>query len=108
MRAAVGTTERRRLAQIAHNREHGIEPRTVTKNVSDILGRLRSAPVGVESSRSAPLSTLLEPASDDVSIEVARLEEEMLRAAGELRFEEAAALRDLMHELTRQTLDRDD
>ena len=108
MRAAIGTTERRRLAQVAHNREHGIEPKTVSKNISDILGRLRSAPAAAHTSNAAPLSSLSSPTPDDVSLEVARLEQEMLRAAEELRFEEAAALRDLMHELTRQSIGGDD
>ncbi len=108
MRAAIGTTERRRLAQMAHNREHGIEPKTVSKNISDILGRLRSAPAAAHTSNAAPLSSLSSPTPDDVSLEVARLEQEMLRAAEELRFEEAAALRDLMHELTRQSIGGDD
>ena len=108
MRAAIGTTERRRLAQIAHNREHGIEPKSVSKNVSDILGRLRSAPATAHTSGAKSPSSLDSPTPDDVSLEVARLEEEMLRAAEELRFEEAAALRDLMHELTRQSIGADD
>ena len=38
MRAAISLTERRRLLQIDYNREHGIEPTTVMKNVADILG----------------------------------------------------------------------
>ena len=43
MQAAISVTERRRLVQIEYNKVHGIEPKTVMKNVADILGRLRSS-----------------------------------------------------------------
>jgi excinuclease ABC subunit B len=52
MRAAISLTERRRLIQVAYNEEHGIEPRTVMKNVADILNRLRSEPARTASPRS--------------------------------------------------------
>ena len=42
---------------------------------------------------------------DDLNLEIARVEEAMLAAAAELRFEEAAALRDHLHSLQRQGLD---
>jgi excinuclease ABC subunit B len=42
MRVAISTTERRRLMQIEYNEENDITPITITKNVADILGRLRS------------------------------------------------------------------
>jgi excinuclease UvrABC helicase subunit UvrB len=42
---------------------------------------------------------------DDLNLEIARVEEAMLTAAGDLRFEEAAALRDYLHSLQRQGLD---
>jgi excinuclease UvrABC helicase subunit UvrB len=41
-------------------------------------------------------------ATDDLSLEMAKIEKAMLEAAAELRFEEAAALRDVLHELGRQ------
>jgi excinuclease UvrABC helicase subunit UvrB len=41
---------------------------------------------------------------DDLSLEIARVEEAMLIAAGELRFEEAAVLRDTLQNLQRQTV----
>ncbi len=99
MRDAISITERRRQMQIAYNEEHGITPTTVTKNVADILNRLRSetsAPV-VESA--APVFT------DDLDREMARVEAAMLEAARDLRFEEAAALRDYLHTLHAQGLD---
>jgi excinuclease ABC subunit B len=100
MREAISTTERRREAQVAHNEEHGISPVTVSKNVADILGRLRSA------SAPAPASTAVALASDavldDLAAEIDRVESEMLKAAADLRFEEAAALRDVLQVLQAQ------
>ncbi len=103
MRAAITTTERRREAQSIHNAANGISPVTVTKNVADILSRLRAP---TPRAHSAPVKQILVDALiDDVAREMERIEVEMLLAARELRFEEAAALRDVLHELQAQTLD---
>jgi excinuclease ABC subunit B len=105
MREAISLTERRRILQIAYNTEHGIEPKTVMKNVADILGRLRSESAPEPSNRSHGISSLEDSLPDDLNIEIARVEKAMLVAAAELRFEEAAALRDYLHNLQRQGLD---
>lgn len=105
MRQAISLTERRRLAQIAYNREHGIEPTTVMKNVADILSRLRSEPAPIPNNRVHGVASLEGAWPDDLSQEMARVEKAMLMAADELRFEEAAALRDLLHTLQRHSLD---
>jgi excinuclease ABC subunit B len=105
MREAISLTERRRILQIAYNTEHGIEPKTVMKNVADILGRLRSESAPEPSNRSHGISSLEDSLPDDLNIEIARVEKAMLGAAAELRFEEAAALRDYLHNLQRQGLD---
>jgi excinuclease ABC subunit B len=106
MRAAVSTTQRRRQVQIEYNKEHGIDPSTVTKAVTDILGRLRSSKPGATrkaSSRPRPVTAV--PASvaktlgDDPQVVAAALETAMMEAADELRFEEAAMLRDELHAL---------
>ncbi|NNN03634.1 MAG: excinuclease ABC subunit UvrB [Acidimicrobiaceae bacterium] len=102
MREAITTTERRRQMQIAYNEEHGITPTTVTKNVADILNRLRSE------TASAPVVQATPMFADDLEREMARVEEAMLEAARELRFEEAAALRDYLHTLHAQGLDARD
>jgi len=103
MRAAISLTERRRMLQIEYNAEHGIEPTTVMKNVADILGRLRSESMPEPLNRVHGVSSLEDMLPDDLSLEVARVEKAMLLAASELRFEEAAALRDILHTLQRQT-----
>jgi excinuclease ABC subunit B len=102
MRAAISLTERRRMLQIEYNLERGIEPTTVMKNVADILGRLRSETMPEPANKVHGVSSLEEMLPDDLSLEIARVEKAMLVAAGELRFEEAAALRDILHSLQRQ------
>ena len=105
MRDAIGLTERRRQRQIAYNLEHGIEPKTVTKNVADILNRLRSDG-GPARQRTPAFDQLEGSLPDDLSREIARVEAAMLEAARELRFEEAATLRDLLQTLQRQGVDQ--
>ena len=105
MRQAISLTERRRLTQIDYNVAHGIEPQTVMKNVADILGRLRSESMPEPSNRSHGISSLEGRLPDDLNLEITRVEQAMLRAAQELRFEEAAALRDMLHSLQRQGAD---
>src|ERR1700677_554627 len=104
MRAAISLTERRRLLQTAYNEEHGIEPQSVMKNVADILNRLRSEPARDVTSKVHGISSLDDFLPDDLSLEIARVEEAMLLAAGELRFEEAAVLRDTQQNLHRQAV----
>ena len=102
MRAAISLTERRRMLQIEYNKERGIEPTTVMKNVADILGRLRSESMPEPANKVHGVSSLEDMLPDDLSLEIARVEKAMLVAAGELRFEEAADLRDILHSLQRQ------
>jgi excinuclease ABC subunit B len=102
MRASISLTERRRQVQIAYNEEHGIEPKTVTKNVADILNRLRSESPREVTAKQHGISSLEEFLPDDLSLEIARVEEAMLKSASELRFEEAAVLRDALQTLQRQ------
>jgi excinuclease ABC subunit B len=108
MRDAIGTTQRRRAVQEIYNREHGIDPTTVTKAVTDILGRLRdpaktAAKAAKQSKRTRPVSAsptnALSVAPDDVQALAAELTAAMEDAAAELRFEEAALLRDELHAL---------
>jgi excinuclease ABC subunit B len=107
MREAISTTERRRLMQISYNEENGITPITITKNVADILGRLRSESAPEPTNKVHGISSLETIASDDLNLEIARVEDAMLAAAAELRFEEAAALRDYLHTLQIQGLGED-
>ncbi|MGH8979779.1 MAG: helicase-related protein, partial [Acidimicrobiales bacterium] len=126
MREAISTTQRRRQVQIAYNAEHGIDPQTVRKAVTDILERLRGSGEGTARARRsradvragkaartvrtraavggvgwAPGDSLAELSPEAAEL-AAQLEREMLAAAAELRFEEAALLRDELAALRSQ------
>ena len=112
MQRAISETMRRRGLQMAYNAEHGIDPQTVRKAVTDILAMLRpaedSAPIPGEGSRSRSLDssrrTLETDAMgpDDLERLIRTLEEEMHDAATELKFEYAARLRDEVKDLKRE------
>ena len=103
MRAAIAETDRRREIQLAYNREHGITPETVQKGISDISEFLsmesKTSPRRRRRIRAADGEEISSP--QDLEKLIVELEEEMLAAAEELRFEEAARLRDELKELRR-------
>ena len=75
------------------------------KNVADILNRLRSESPREVTSKVHGISSLDDLLPDDLSLEIARVEDAMLLAASELRFEEAAVLRDTLQTLQRQFIE---
>jgi excinuclease ABC subunit B len=102
MRAALDETDRRREIQRAYNEEHGITPETIVKGISDIAEFLQSeskVPRSRRARRRASTSTM-EPA--EIERTIVELEEEMLAAAEDLRFEYAAKLRDEIRDLKRE------
>lgn len=96
MARAIKETNRRREKQLAYNREHGITPVTIKKAVRDLVragtAAEEKARYEVERAREKGLQ------EEDIAAIVARLEEEMLKAAGKLEFETAAKLRDELRE----------
>jgi excinuclease ABC subunit B len=116
MREAISVTQRRRARQQAYNAEHGIDPQTVRKAVTDILERLRGTADGTARARRSrsdvrrgrPVRVVTPDAGPGATVSatelMAQLEEEMTTAAAELRFEEAALLRDEIAELRRAGL----
>lgn len=101
MERAISETDRRRAAQLAFNEEHGIEPRTIVKGVSDIAELLGiSGSVPYKERRHGPRGE--EMSAEEVERLMATLEEEMFAAAEELRFEYAAKLRDEIKDLARE------
>jgi len=90
---ATKETRRRRDTQLAYNREHNIEPRSIVKSVEAVM-----ATTAVADARSLEAAPPPENAADAKAF-LALLEYEMRRAAEDLAFEKAAALRDRIREL---------
>ena len=104
MRTAIRETDRRRAIQVAYNHEHGITPETVRKGISDITDFL-ALESQVPSSRVSRRSRERQAdgmSADEISRTMVELEEEMLAAADDLRFEYAAKLRDEIKALRRE------
>ena len=110
MRKAISETMRRRGLQQAYNLEHGIDPTTIVKAVTDILATLRPdeerTPVPGRGRRSRGRDKVRQELLDLPASELGRLiltlEEEMRDAAAGLRFEYAARLRDEIADLKRE------
>jgi excinuclease ABC subunit B len=99
MRAAMSETDRRRAIQLAYNEEHGITPETVRKGISEMSSFLAMedrAPAKRRSKRSGEFES-----PEELEKTIVSLEEEMLAAADDLRFEEAGRIRDELKELRR-------
>ena len=116
MQRAISETNRRRQLQLAYNDEHGIDPQTIRKAVTDILAMIRpaedGAPVPGEGSRSRSkdgqrrlVEGLEELPGEELERLIRTLEEEMHEASADLRFEYAARLRDEIKDLKRELRD---
>ena len=116
MRRAISETNRRRGLQQAHNEAHGIDPTTIRKAVTDILALIRPdrekspAPGGRGSGalavrRRQAVHDLAELPDAELERLIRNLEKEMRDAAGELRFEYAARLRDEIKDMKRELRD---
>jgi len=102
MRRAIDETDRRRAIQIAYNEEHGITPETVRKGISDITDFLALESKVPTRGRRTRLRESEGMSAEEISRTIVELEEEMLLAADELRFEYAAKLRDEIKALRRE------
>ena len=108
MDRAIKETERRRTKQIAHNKKHGIVPKSVKKSVADILegavtpGRKKGAKARVVEEPKADYAVNLTP--EAMAKEIRALEEKMMEHARNLEFEEAARLRDQISRLRDRVL----
>jgi excinuclease ABC subunit B len=104
MRRAISETNRRRALQVDFNLEHGIDPQTIRKKVSDILELVQSreAPGMDRRRREAAQRSPMDLPVEDLGRLIRSLEEEMKEAARELRFEYAARLRDEVTDLKRE------
>ncbi|MBQ8532416.1 MAG: excinuclease ABC subunit UvrB [Clostridia bacterium] len=90
MERAINETERRRTVQQKYNEEHGITPKTIIKEVHDIIE------IGSKADKEKPLSRM---SKMEREAEIKRLTNEMKQAAKMLEFELAAILRDKINKL---------
>ena len=98
MTRAIGETQRRREKQVAHNLLNGITPRSVVKQVRDLIDGVYSEKAGKEAEkleRDAMQRAQVEDMSEkDIAREIKRLEKLMMEHARNLEFEKAARVRD--------------
>ena len=93
MKKAIDETDRRRGIQQKFNEEHGIIPKTIKKDIRDIIESLK------------PIEDDTETAEENIinyEKTIAELQAKMIKAAENLEFEEAAALRDRIRKLEKE------
>jgi excinuclease ABC subunit B len=107
MKAAIEETSRRREIQVAYNEEHGITAATIVKGISDIAEFLQAESKVPKSGRrkGATRAKAKEMPNHELEKMIVELEEEMIAAADDLRFEYAAQVRDEIRELRRELRD---
>jgi excinuclease ABC subunit B len=115
MKKSMDETERRREKQLAFNKEHGIVPKGVTKSVADILEA--APPPGKKGRGNSRNRRVAETAADYATDDwknlpatelvgrIKQVEDAMFKAAQDLNFEEAARLRDTLHEMKAQLIE---
>jgi excinuclease ABC subunit B len=107
MQFAIEETNRRRAKQRAYNEEHGVEPRSIIKQIKDLTEEVAAAREEeqkeklVAESRAAYNVTGTMPAHE-IEYLIEQLEKQMKAAAAELEFEKAAAYRDQVAEFREQ------
>jgi excinuclease ABC subunit B len=95
MKAAIGETERRRAKQVAFNLAHGIEPKSVSKRIKDMIDGVYEPGEAREVRKAAEEEARYDSLSEkQLDQKIRKLEKEMLDAARNLEFERAASLRD--------------
>ena len=104
MRVAIDETQRRRALQEKYNEEHGIEPRSVQKAITDITSFIGAeAGSGADESLSQTVAEELSSLpKDELAHIMASIEDDMRAASEKLDFEEAARLRDQLVRLKAQ------
>jgi excinuclease ABC subunit B len=102
MKTAIEETDRRREIQVAYNIEHGITAETITKGISDIAEFLMGDSKVPKSRRRRQREAAGTVPPAELERRIVELEEEMLAAAEDLRFEYAAKLRDEIRDSKRE------
>ncbi len=104
MKRAIDETNRRRKIQMEYNKEHGITPRSIVKPMElEVFEKFMKK----DEERYPQLVRSILSLKENLSLDeyAAVLEEEMYRAASELRYEDAAALRDELYKV-REKMER--
>lgn len=104
MRKAIEETRRRRAVQEAYNRQHGIEPKTIVKDIANPLVQLANLDYHDALLQSPQVGEQEVSDARSLAARIAELEKRMKAAAKQLEFEEAARLRDLIKELRAQQI----
>ena len=103
MKKAIGETERRRVKQVAHNLLMGITPRSVIKQVKELIDGVISAQDDKSKVRGLIETAEIEAMSEkDLAKRIKLLERQMLEHAKSLEFEKAARVRDQLAQLREQ------
>jgi len=103
MRRALDETERRRTKQIAHNEAMGITPRSVKKQVREMIDGVVSDKSAKDDLKNAQAAAEVEAMSEkDLGKRIKLLERQMLEHAKNLEFEKAARVRDQLALLREQ------
>ncbi len=98
MRGAINETNRRRKKQVAFNKKNNITPQTIKKNILESLSDEKEFKEKETKRLRKSIEQKMEELGD-IDIKIQYLEEKMFLAAKELRFEDAAFLRDKIKEL---------
>ena len=94
MKLAIGETDRRRAKQVAFNLAHGIEPKSISKRIKDMIDGVYDADEAKEAKRAAEDDAKFDTLSEkQLDQRIRKVEKEMLEAAKNLEFERAASLR---------------
>lgn len=96
MEQAISETKRRRAIQEEYNRKYGITPKTIQKEIRDVI---RATHAAEETEEYSPLKKLGKMSKQEREKMIQNMEKEMKEAAKALDFEKAAELRDLIFEL---------
>ena len=108
MRHAIDETNRRRSIQDAYNKEHGIIPQTIKKEIRDVISMEADGDATPKKKGGRYAKDPESMTKKELKEEIARLTKRMNKAASELNFEEAAVLRDELKDLKIKLRDYDD
>ncbi len=104
MRLAIEETERRRERQLEYNEAHGITPASIVKQVADIMEAGYPVPGRGPRKAAEAKEAYASLSPEQLMKRAAKLEKDMLKAARDLEFEEAARLRDEIRRIRQEGL----